>query len=101
MLEVLACWKCGSSLSDFSKPWSRRATCGQCQADLHVCKLCQFYNPRISDKCNEPQAEHPRETDRANFCDYFTPKAKAHDGDNTKSAVAKTELDALFGKKEP
>ena len=58
-----------------------------------------FYNPRVSEKCDEPNAEHPREMERANFCDYFKPKPGAFVArDETRTRLAKGQLDALFGK---
>ena len=61
--------------------------------------MCKFYNPRVSEKCDEPMAEHPRESARANFCDYFKPKPGAFVARNeTKAGAAKAGLDALFGK---
>lgn len=62
--------------------------------------MCRDYNPGTSDKCNEPKAEHPREDDRANFCDYFAANPDAYQGSNARADTAKAELDALFGKKD-
>ena len=57
-----------------------------------------FFNPRISEKCDQPQAEHPRELDRANFCDYFKPSATAFVAvDKNKNRATKDRLEALFG----
>ena len=98
MPTELVCWKCGASLKAVARPLSRRAECPACHADLHVCRLCQLYNPNISDRCNEPRAEHPRDTERANFCDYFKPKAGAfRAADSAKVQAAKARLDELFG----
>jgi hypothetical protein len=95
---MLVCWKCGADLKTVPQPFSRRAVCPGCEAELHVCRLCQLYNPRVSDRCEEPKAEHPRETDRANFCDYFKPRPDAwHPPDAAKTAAAKSKIDALFG----
>lgn len=93
----LKCWKCGQPLSGFSRPYSRRSVCAECNTELHVCRFCTQYNPRTSDKCDEPLGEHPREADRANFCDYFDPDP---DGFNkqagSKSESAKSQVNALF-----
>lgn len=94
----LVCWKCGASLATVKQPFSRRAECPACQAELHVCRLCVLFNPRISERCEEPRAEHPRDDARANFCDYFKPRPDAHTPpDAGKSAVARSRVDALFG----
>ena len=53
----------------------------------------------IGDKCDEPKAEHPREQERANFCDYFKPNPHANvTRDMTKIRAAKNALDDLFGR---
>lgn len=96
--EGLVCWKCGAPLPAMKLPWSRRATCGGCSAELHVCRLCSHYSPRISDQCDEPRAEHPRMKDQANFCDYFKPRPQAYaQRDQAKAQTAKAKLAALFG----
>jgi len=94
------CWKCGASLAHLSLPLTRRDICKQCNADLHVCKLCEFYDIGKAKHCREPIAEEVREKDRANFCDYFKPKPGAYsDKPQTDAARARADLEALFGKK--
>jgi hypothetical protein len=96
----LVCWKCGASLATVKQPLSRRAECPACQAELHVCRLCVLFNPRISERCEEPRAEHPRDAERANFCDYFKPRPGAHaPPDAARTAAARSRVDSLFGGK--
>ncbi len=98
MINELNCWKCGVALKTIRQPLLRRAECAACRAELHVCRMCTLYNPRISDRCDEPKAEHPLYVDRANFCDYFKPNANAYGRSNeSKVQAAKSKLDALFG----
>jgi membrane protein involved in colicin uptake len=79
-------------------PWSRRAECPSCQAELHVCRLCQFYDARVEGKCREERAEQVRDRERANFCDYFKPRPGAYRAaDAAKTQAAKAKVDALFG----
>jgi len=79
-------------------PLSRRAECPQCQAELHVCRLCHFYDPRVEGKCREDRAEEVREKERANFCDYFKPRPGAFKAkDVARSEAAKGQIDSLFG----
>ena len=94
----LTCWKCGASLSALPLPLSRLSECPQCRAYLHCCRLCRFYDPRSPDRCREERAEHVRDRETANFCDWFQPQPLAHRTDLTaKSAAARSGLDALFG----
>ena len=58
--------------------------------------MCRFFNPRYSDRCDEPAAEPPRDPERANFCDWFKPAPGAWRGGNDADA-ARARLAALFG----
>jgi hypothetical protein len=99
--EALVCWKCGAPLKGVPLPLSRRAECPQCHAELHVCRLCQLYDPRVEGKCREERAEEVRDKERANFCDYFKPRPGAYRAqDLAKSQAAKSRVDALFGRAE-
>ncbi len=98
MTETLVCWKCGASLADVPLPLSRLAECPACRAWLHACRLCQFYDPRLTSKCREDRAEEVRDKDGANFCDWFKPRPNAYGAHaDPKRAAAKGKLDALFG----
>ena len=99
MNEALQCWKCGASLAALSLPLGGRDQCPSCRAELHVCRLCRFFDPRVAQQCREPMAEDVRSKERANFCGYFVPRPDAYRGGG--AAVAQGDrgaLDALFGK---
>ena len=74
----LECWKCGNGVSDLPMPLGRREECPACRADLHVCRQCEFYDPRAPQSCREPVADEVREKEKANFCGYFTINPSAH-----------------------
>lgn len=97
--QDIACWKCGTPLpADTPLPLSRRSKCGHCNADLHVCRLCRFYDTSKNNQCSEPMAERVVNKERANFCDYFEPNPRAFRGDNHSEAdTSKETLDVLFG----
>jgi hypothetical protein len=97
MTEALVCWKCGAPLAGVPLPLSRRAECPACHAELHVCRLCRYYDTRINGQCTEDRAEEVREKERANFCDYFKPKAGAYTARGAKTRAAQAAVDALFG----
>jgi hypothetical protein len=80
-------------------PFGRIERCRQCGADLHACKLCVEYDPRVADRCREPTAEEVRDKERANFCDHYQPRAGAYQPAATSAAdAARTELEKLFGR---
>jgi hypothetical protein len=93
----LTCWKCTASLSALPLPLSRLSECPQCHAYLHCCRMCRHYDPRSPDRCREERAEHVRDRETANFCDWFTPQARVASGQAPKSDAARTHLDVLFG----
>ncbi len=102
MAAEMICWKCGASLRSLPFPLSRMAECPSCKAELHVCKLCQFYLPHTTRQCSEIRAEEIIKKDQANYCDWFKPRAGAHDARaQGKAASAKSKLDSLFGDAAP
>ena len=52
----------------------RQDTCSHCDADLHCCRNCRFFDPGKHNQCAETQAEWVSEKERANFRDYFEPR---------------------------
>lgn len=94
----LRCWRCGTALDTSAPPLAREEVCPACDADLHVCRQCRFFNPAVSDACDEPLAGGVGNKERANFCGYFTPASpRAGRTDATANARAREELAALFG----
>ena len=95
---ALVCWKCGASLADLTLPLLRLEECRQCHAELHVCKLCEWYSLSVAKQCRETVAEEVKDKERANFCDYFKPREDAYSAMSTDASTrAQAELDALFG----
>ncbi|HYM36636.1 MAG TPA: hypothetical protein VET48_14650 [Steroidobacteraceae bacterium] len=98
---MLVCWKCGASLAHLSLPLARLDECKTCHVELHVCKLCEFYDITKAKHCAEPIAEEVRDKERANFCDYFKPRAGAFSNkQQTEAEKARAQLESLFGKKK-
>ena len=79
-------------------PLSRLSVCLKCSAELYVCKLCEFHEPKLRQGCLEDRAEHVQEKEHANFCEFFRPRPGAHrPRDESRTVAARAELDALFG----
>ena len=95
--QHLQCWKCGESLEDMLLPLARAEACRRCNADLHVCRLCEFYDRSVASACREPIAEYVANKERANFCGYFTPRSGAYSAQGGKEAGALGALGDLFG----
>lgn len=98
MADPLHCYRCGESLSALSLPLARLDECPSCRTQLHVCRMCTHYAPRLKKNCDEEDAPDVRDARAANFCDYFTPDPAVQvGGDLSAEAAALSRLDALFG----
>jgi hypothetical protein len=74
------------------------AECAACRADLHVCRMCEYYDVGVAMSCREPIAEEVKDKERANFCEYFAAKPGAFSSGYVEaSQAARAQLDALFG----
>lgn len=97
MGQTVQCHACGAK-SDIDGPVGREATCEQCNAYLHCCLNCTFYDTTAYNECAEPMAERVVDKDQANFCDYFKPGAERKAAGDSGQA-AKQQLADLFKKK--
>jgi len=98
---TLVCWKCGASLAAEPLPLARVSECPSCTADLHVCRLCEFYDTAVAKSCREPVADAVHNKERANFCGWFQPRPDAWTNPDTQPAqTARNALDTLFGANE-
>ena len=96
--DELLCWRCGATLKELPLPLGRLDECPKCRAQLHVCKMCAFYDAHLAKGCREKDAEDIADKQRANFCGYFKATAGAwHPPDAARGDAAKARLDALFG----
>jgi hypothetical protein len=71
MVKMKACYQCKKAL-DVTDKIGRTETCPFCDADLHCCLNCRFYDSGAYNECCENQAERVLDKDRSNFCDYFS-----------------------------
>ncbi|HEY8270620.1 MAG TPA: hypothetical protein VIG33_06995 [Pseudobdellovibrionaceae bacterium] len=92
--QTLHCFNCNKEILSIV---GRRDECIQCRADVHVCRNCEFYDPKVYNECREPQADVVKEKERANFCDSFSPR-KGGSGGLDKAAALRAAAEALFKK---
>ena len=98
MAENYSCWKCGADISDVAFPIGRMSKCKKCGADLHVCKLCKYFDKSRSNQCQEPIADAVNDKQRANFCGYFEINENAFQKqDDLVATSAQQKLSELFG----
>ncbi len=96
-IDNLVCWRCGHSIKDEPLPLARASTCLGCGADLHVCRICEFFDPRVANECREPIAERVVNKQRANFCGYLKPRPSAFEASDGAATAARSGLESLFG----
>ena len=91
------CWKCNKEIK--SNEVYRTTECPDCHAQLHCCKGCKFYAPGSHFDCHENVEELVVDKEKANFCDYFSPKLTESDSKNKKNKAdaAKDAFNALLG----
>jgi len=58
-------------MDDVLLPLPRTEECRHCGVDLHVCRMCRFYDTGVSNACREPIADFVSDKTRANFCGYL------------------------------
>ena len=100
MSESLGCWRCGASLAHLSLPLSRTDECKACRAELHVCRLCRFYDTTKARQCAEPVADEVQNKERANFCGYFEAAPGRFQPPGASAEGARSALEALFAPKK-
>ena len=97
-LTEFRCWRCGAQLTEDQLPVRRAELCMACNADLHVCKMCGFFNPSVANACEEIIATAVSNKERSNYCEYFKPSLRAYKGGADGAAArARNELEQLFG----
>lgn len=94
----IQCFQCQKMIQLATTEVGRREECSSCRADVHVCKNCEFYDPKVYNECRETQADVCREKDRANFCDFFRPKTGSRSILDEKAKMM-AAAEALFKKK--
>ena len=92
------CWKCGEKLLDEPLPLARLAECPRCRSQLHVCRMCEFFDRSVADSCKEPVADRVMDKERANFCGYLRVSSREWvPQDDSGASQARQDLEALFG----
>jgi hypothetical protein len=100
------CFSCQKEVThslDFkTQAIGRLDDCPSCDADMHVCKNCQFYDPNSYNECRERSADPVLEKERSNFCDYFSINSGVKGGGlgmsfQNSPDVLKAKAVALFG----
>jgi hypothetical protein len=87
------CWKCQKPLILEGRV-GRQDLCPHCNASLHACKNCDFWDPGAHNQCREPQAAFVPDREGGNFCDYFSFLDRRQAAEDP--AAARAKLEAAF-----
>lgn len=68
----MRCWNCQKELEDPFHKLSFKATCDFCQAWLHCCQNCRFYQVGQPNDCLIPGTEQIADRQTANYCEEFS-----------------------------
>lgn len=94
----MTCFHCGRAIA-VNERVGFRDRCPGCDRPQHACLNCAHHDPAYHNQCRETQADLVADKDRANFCEYFRPRAAAPARAVSKADDARARLDALFKKK--
>ncbi len=72
--KVSRCAQCAKTLPPGFTEIELDSKCPHCNADLHTCKNCSFFDPSSRLECSEPIPERVVQKDQANLCPYFEAK---------------------------
>lgn len=103
---VFKCALCGTKVQSLGEIAMDR-TCDQCDAPLHTCTNCTFFDTSSRFECRKPIEGRIESKGKANMCPYFQPKTirdlRSRDLEMPTSAPktpndARAAFDALFKK---
>ena len=84
-------------MPDLLLPLPRHEECPHCRVQLHVCRMCEFFDAVAPQQCREPVADHVSDKSRANFCGYFNVNPHAFTTPPDQADASHRKLEALFG----
>ncbi|MBI3072749.1 MAG: hypothetical protein HYY84_11595 [Deltaproteobacteria bacterium] len=93
------CHKCKKEV-DLDVAIGRLEPCPHCDAYLHCCLNCDFYDTGAQNECREPMAAYVRDRVEGNFCTYWRFK-DTKPVDLVSAQAARLGLKALFGGEGP
>jgi len=97
--RTIRCVECSSSVQ-FIDELGTTDTCKNCDADLHTCRNCKFFDPGLPNECMQPIETRIEKKSTRNLCTRFKPKVlieKAVEGKKEKKTNnARQAFDDLF-----
>ncbi|MEI8347169.1 MAG: hypothetical protein WCG27_06865 [Pseudomonadota bacterium] len=95
----LKCYRCHKDLTiEVGDKIMLHEECPSCGADVHCCKMCEYYDETAYNECHEPIAERVIHKEKANFCDLFSPLLEHVDKKGPSHGDHRTAAESLFKK---
>ena len=92
------CHACDTPWVSEKKQPAVKETCEKCDAYLHCCLNCRFYDPAKHNECAIPNTDWVGDKRAACFCDEFEFVDRATQvGSDPERDRARSQLDRLFG----
>jgi hypothetical protein len=66
--ETVKCAACGAKVTPTI---NLEATCAKCNADLHICRQCTYFDPAARFECSKPIAARIVNKNARNVCELF------------------------------
>jgi len=71
--RTIRCVECSATVN-FIDELKITDTCKNCDADLHTCRNCKFFDPGAPNECMKPVTQRIESKNTRNVCELFQPK---------------------------
>ncbi|MEW5975552.1 MAG: hypothetical protein AB1898_07070 [Acidobacteriota bacterium] len=95
--DVIRCAICGAVVREVGPD----TQCPKCQAELHSCKQCRFFDTAARYECTQPIPERVARKNARNNCTFFQPTQRVERETSSASSRpddARTAFEKLFKK---
>jgi len=87
--------KCAACAAVVQANVNFEATCPKCNADLHTCRQCTYFDPSARFECSKPVTAHIVNKNARNTCELFTARTVV---ERQTSSGPPTDARAAFAK---
>ncbi len=89
--EVLRCAMCGKTLPPKLTEIDYTSRCPSCNAELHTCKNCRYFDPGSRFECSQVIPKRIPSKDTGNDCGYFEAKTTVEKSVSSSSRAGKPQ----------
>ncbi len=74
--KLMRCDTCGASLPVHTEEITSQSQCPSCEADLHTCRHCVYFDTSAQFECTQPIRKRVSPKHKANECGFFEAKTR-------------------------